>query len=309
MQENKIKLIYIASNGRSGSTLLDLLMGAHSNVWTLGEFQILPWEIKTPRQVCGCGKPVLECDFWAAIIQNHKDILLNGTIHRFRHTHQFGRVIRWDEIPFFLVTHLKQSATRERAIKDHGIQNAIVMRNVLEKAREHKGQQVSWLVDASKDHYRLMWLYQSGIFDIRVIHIVKEPRAFVYSMTKKDSGWLQIRKSVRMAGRYIVENYLIDRVFAGTVRRHTHWCNIRYEDLARRPENTLQMLCEWLRLPPDPDICSKFRGLQHGISGNDMRYKNTPIELDENWKQNLPILLQKVIYGMTFFSARKYGYH
>ncbi len=61
MQKDKFKLIYIASNGRSGSTLLDLLLGTHSNIWILGEFQNLPWELIEPRQTCGCGTAVEHC--------------------------------------------------------------------------------------------------------------------------------------------------------------------------------------------------------------------------------------------------------
>ena len=44
--QKKIKLIYIASNGRSGSTLLDMLIGKHKSCFTLGEFQVLPIDKK-----------------------------------------------------------------------------------------------------------------------------------------------------------------------------------------------------------------------------------------------------------------------
>ena len=41
-----------------------------------------------------------------------------------------------------------------------------------------KGDQVQWLVDASKSVYRLLWLRETGLFDVRVIHLVKDPRTF-----------------------------------------------------------------------------------------------------------------------------------
>ena len=45
-----------------------------------------------------------------------------------------------------------------------------------------KGDQVQWLVDASKSVYRLLWLRETGLFDVRVIHLVKDPRVRALDM-------------------------------------------------------------------------------------------------------------------------------
>jgi hypothetical protein len=66
----RLPLVYILSNGRSGTTLLDLLLGAHPRVWTVGEVQNLPWEMRYPRAPCGCGNPVQESPFWAPILHD-----------------------------------------------------------------------------------------------------------------------------------------------------------------------------------------------------------------------------------------------
>ena len=66
-KENPINLVYIASSGRSGSTLLELILNNFDEVWTVGELNILPWEIKETTQFCGCGQEVKNCGFWSLV--------------------------------------------------------------------------------------------------------------------------------------------------------------------------------------------------------------------------------------------------
>ena len=58
-----IKNVYICSAGHSGSTLLDMLIGSHSKIESLGEITHLPKNIALDT-VCGCGIPVRKCSFW-----------------------------------------------------------------------------------------------------------------------------------------------------------------------------------------------------------------------------------------------------
>ena len=67
---DKNKIIYIAGLGHSGSTLLDMLLGSHSNIVGLGE--ITPFLKRKDREIddkstCSCGKLGSECDFWSNI--------------------------------------------------------------------------------------------------------------------------------------------------------------------------------------------------------------------------------------------------
>lgn len=65
------KYVYITSCGHSGSTLLDLLLGAHSKSFSIGE--IKQWEryIKNDLNCC-CNEKVVQCSFWQEV---RKDIL------------------------------------------------------------------------------------------------------------------------------------------------------------------------------------------------------------------------------------------
>lgn len=76
-------LLVVASAGHSGSTLLDLLLGNHSEVCSAGEMNRLT--LHAADRVCACGATVTQCPHW------------NGV--RAEITKQWNRqsLIRWDE--------------------------------------------------------------------------------------------------------------------------------------------------------------------------------------------------------------------
>ena len=66
---DRIPLIYIAGPSHCGSTLLDLMLGSASGVWTLGEAQVLPVLANEDTRPCGCGRRIHECDFWGPVLK------------------------------------------------------------------------------------------------------------------------------------------------------------------------------------------------------------------------------------------------
>jgi hypothetical protein len=305
---DRLNLLYIASNGRSGSTLLDLLLGAQANLWTTGEFHLLPWELKTHRQPCGCGIRVEDCVFWRPIIDRTDPVLREGSIHRFRDHHGGGKVLRAAELPFTLAWKRADDADRRVAIDRYGRDNMIVLREVLAHARRLKGDGVTWVVDASKDLYRLLWLQRSGYFNIRVVHVVKDPRAFAYSMTKDALGRSAWRGLMWATRRWIVENYLINRVCAGNFRP-MDVIRLRYEDLARHPHGTVTAIAEWLGVAATAARLDDFRSGNHAIAGNKMRYEDGGVRLDSAWRKALSPAQRAVVGALAYLPGRGFGYH
>ena len=62
------KLIYIAGSARSGSTLLDIVLGNHSNTFSVGELNKLFKSGLINSELCSCGNVVKDCDIWKDII-------------------------------------------------------------------------------------------------------------------------------------------------------------------------------------------------------------------------------------------------
>ena len=67
--------IFVLSDVRSGSTLLDQCLGAHKQIASLGEVHWLPAYAAQDRSkynpvhelVCTCGKAIDKCVFWTAV--------------------------------------------------------------------------------------------------------------------------------------------------------------------------------------------------------------------------------------------------
>jgi len=76
-------LIAVASAGHSGSTLLDLLVGNHSQACSAGEMNRLT--LYESDRICACGAVVTDCDYWTAV---------RAAITKRRHR---DSLIRWDE--------------------------------------------------------------------------------------------------------------------------------------------------------------------------------------------------------------------
>ena len=62
------KFIYICSAAHSGSTLLDLLLGSHSQIESLGEISFLGQDLAVNNR-CTCGSPVRACHVWRAVAE------------------------------------------------------------------------------------------------------------------------------------------------------------------------------------------------------------------------------------------------
>jgi hypothetical protein len=307
MMPEKINLVYIASNGRSGSTILEMLLNESPHLWTLGEFQVLPWEIREQRLPCGCGRQIDECDFWTPIINQCGAQIQNGTIARFRRSHDADRLIRFRDIRDVFSGALVANGDKARQIAVYAADKEAVLREILRRAAEMGSGDVRWLIDSSKSPYRLMWLAASGRFRLRVIHLVKDPRAFVYSMYRHASAAGRTSRALRAMMRWRVENRMFrsvtDNYLAeGDVRM------IRYEDLASEPARVVRDLCDWLGVPSDFVAAKEICRVNHGIAGNPSRFDSKTIELDEKWKSKLPRFWQFASYFCNSGLARSLGY-
>lgn len=300
---DRIPLVYILSSGRSGSTLLDLLLGAHDEIWTLGEAQFLPLEIAAGA-ACGCGEPFDRCPFWQPLLPS---LPLRGQQTGIAHFRPggAGKVLRYQLLPSLLTG--RSLPTDRRDVAAYGLVNEEMLRQIEQAARARSAGALRWLVDASKDPYRLAWLEQSGRFDLRVLHVVKDPRAFVYSMTRKSAAPSR-RRIWRFAARWAVENALGWQLCQRSFRHRARL--VRYEDLASRPGEVMAEIGCWLETPYDPALVESFRRAEnHAVGGNAMRWSDGPVRLDTQWRERLRRSDALAISLVTAPVRRLLGYH
>lgn len=314
-QSSKPNVIYLAGTGRCGSTLLDMLLNTHPDVVTAGEIQIWPHELLLGgKQDCGCGKTIPDCPFWQEMLKAMNPLeQVSPQIHHFREAHNAGSNLRWPHIQYIRKGQVPAEVQTQAEV--YGSNNQELFNTYTATWTKMYGQPPQWIVDASKDPYRLYWLAISGKINLKVLHIIRYPQSYTYSMTKglvhgNDAGRLLKLPFVviRKALGWIINNRTIEMIGERFVGRE-NYCLVRYEDLAREPDRTMDELGAFIGLSAFPQASAAFRATEmHTISGNPMRLENKKVQLDEKWKKNLPGLYQQLVGWITAPYVRHFGY-
>jgi D-aminopeptidase len=61
-------VVFIGSWSRSGSTLLDLMLGKVDGFFSAGELRLLWQRGAAENQLCGCARPFAECEVWSRVM-------------------------------------------------------------------------------------------------------------------------------------------------------------------------------------------------------------------------------------------------
>ena len=278
LERDPIPVLYVLSNGGSGSTLLELLLGSHPSVLSLGDLQSLPHKLREQRDPCHCGTPIDQCSFWEPLLES-EDL---SELAYFRESHDSGRMIR----PKHLADRIHGAPRGERArdAERFARANARILRLIWQRANEHRtkevtGGQVRWLVDASKDPYRLEWLKRDPEFDVRLVHLYKSPGSFVPSKRRGQgrSGPLGL---LRQTLRWRLENGLMQHLFQRFPAERRAW--IPYDRLAAEPIPMLERIAAICDLDASGFSTDAFRAAtQHGVTSNATDWPSDKIQLGE----------------------------
>lgn len=311
----KLNLVYIASIGRSGTTLLECILGAHSQITTCGEVQIWPHEIMQGGVLpCGSGKYVHEDPFWTEM-RRRVDPLKQPEpqIHFFREQHNAGRTLRLERLRDFGKQQLSEDVAKQ--VQQYSQNNYDMFSTFLDIIEETTGVRPRWVVDASKDPYRLLWFIRSNLFNIKVFHLVKNPRGFVYSVTKR---WLnsddrfrnqkRLYYTARQSLAWVIQNHLSSKI-AETHLDADNYRLIQYEELASNPKETFRDVCKVIGCRYEEQAMDNFRaGGLFAIAGNPMRQETRDIELDQKWQKCLPRSSRRVTELVTKVNRSRFGY-
>lgn len=306
----KINLIYIASIGRSGSTLLESMLGAHSRIATCGEIHIWPHEIvQGGVRPCSCGQSVLECSFWTEMRQRVDPLQQqHPQIHFFREKHNAGKTLRLERLQEFSKKNLLPQTAEK--IERFGQNNHDVLRSFLDLMQTRLEHDIEWIVDSSKDPYRLLWLIRSNLFNIKVLHVIKNPHAFIYSVTRnvQKDFFTHLKTAAKQSAKWSIENYLISQLAQHHLAA-SDYLLVNYEKLAAYPTDTLRNICQTIGCDFEEQMICNFRqGSVHTIAGNPMRYEKRGIVLDERWKTSLSTSRRTVTESFTWMNRANYGY-
>jgi len=271
----KIPVVYILGSGHCGSTLLNLLLNAHPRMVGLSELVSFQNYLQS-----GQDEVLTDQALWVRIRDRFEQITPQG--------HFSGIDLSTPSLKQILNNQLPP-----RWVSD----NYYLLRAVLDVMEEDVA------VDASKGVRRLLGLEKTGMYDFRVIHLVRNGRAVVHSYRKKGYSFLS---SFR---RWFIPAVFTRRLMSPELLDAT--LTVKYEDLCDNPERVLEAICRHIRLPYTGDMLA-YRSVPYiGVGGNRMGKKGdvTEIRKDEAWKGE-GISLDAVLFSLLLggWVNGRYGY-
>ena len=306
-------VIYLGGLGRSGSTLLERLLGELPGVCPAGEVVHLWHRGILGGERCGCGEPFPDCPFW----------------------HQVGARAfgGWDQVDVERIADLRSRVDRTRFVPllaspvtrasfrqslDEYVQ---YYRRVYTAIGQVSGCQA--VIDSSKHASLAFCLRDCGV-DLRVVHIVRDSRAVAYSWSRATAR-PETLNEMRMptypaasaATRWNVQNAALHLL----ARSGTPTLLIRYENLVRAPAATLRHIADFAGLPGGRldlgflgvgDAGEQWADLAaaHTVSGNPMRFTSgrVPIRRDVRWLTGMPATQRRLVTALTLPLMARYGY-
>jgi hypothetical protein len=289
-----IKYVYICSAGHSGSTLLDLLLGSHSRMFSLGEISHLPKNISL-NTLCACGHPVRSCRLWSKVISIlnknlgydlYKDpyafdlgfinpVVIKDKIHK---SYQYK--IRRRLFTGFNYLKLKLNMPVLRHVLfpiNQAISNNFCLYDIVRQVTNK-----SIVIDSTKIYQKGLDLYLEKPDEVRIILLSRDGRGFLYSNLKRNL--FNREKSVYRWMRYY------DRTlpFLKKYVQGKHMIHIKYEDLATDPAAQLNRVCSFLGIDFEESMLDFACHEHHITNGNDMRFqRSSEIRPDFAWKEKL----------------------
>jgi hypothetical protein len=301
-------VIFIGGSGRSGSTLLERLLGEIPGVLPLGEVVHLWRRGIAEDQLCGCGSPFSGCPFWTSVGQA-----------------AFGG---WDRLDLARVLELKDGVDRQRHVRHSACRNPSkeyrrkvlaytdLYRRIYAAALAVSGARV--VVDSSKHASTALALSHDRGIDLRTLQLVRDARGVAYSGAKEverpetRNGTLMPRYSA--AGStllWIAQNVELE----GIRHRRLPFVRMRYEDLIDEPARTVSRAWRDLGLPGTGKVpMTSTRAIKleagHSVAGNPMRFRTGLTELrpDSSWESRLSARDQKLVVGLARPLLSRFGY-
>ena len=302
-------VIYLVGVGRSGSTLLERILGTVPAFVNVGELIDISRRVAQDNEKCGCGEVFDACPFWTSVGRRafggwSREVLdrigtMQGRVARQRH---IPRLVN----PFTGPPFSTQAADYRRLYASlYSAICAVAERSVV--------------VDASKWPAQALGLAGPEI-DLRVVHVVRDVRGVAYSMLKdvdrphatEHRDTMERTGVVSTSARWSLNHAEVDLL--RTKRVPT--VKVRYEDLVADAGGEVSRLLRAIGLPAQPGWLSHVRGQQvslgssHGLSGNPSRFVegDVRLRLDDAWRSKLPRRdrLVATMFGLPF-SARGSG--
>ncbi|KPL19296.1 MAG: hypothetical protein AMJ92_03925 [candidate division Zixibacteria bacterium SM23_81] len=303
----KIKVLYIAGLGRSGSTILDKILGEIDGFFSVGEMNYIWDRGLIENRVCACGVPFRECKMW-------KEVLCEA----------FGALDRIDA--------QKMQAFREKIRTRHTLLGLLPRGKRFLSARLGKypnefqrlyqavqsitGSKI--IIDSSKFPSHAYLLKMLSVIDLYVIHLIRDPRAITYSWQRKkfDPGtgiFMPTLSPLKSSLSWLAWNVIIELLWNNS-DQSAKYMQVHYQDFVTQPKVIIENIVRFVgESPSDLPFISKNHvdlAHAHAFSGNPTRFHQGKIQIlpDTEWHSQLKLRYKILTTLITWPLLMRYRY-
>jgi len=300
------QFVYIMGRGHSGSTVVDALLGNHTDAFGIGEL-VSGW--RRYDKPCSCGQALRDCPVWSAIREHYDDMSDQDWDKTGIAAANQARVKKFFQVLL--------CSSRNRGLCDLADATNLVVRSICEVTGK------SVIIDSSKEVTRGLFIARF-LKSSRIIHLVRHPFSILASdrhRIRDGTGYRFQRRTIH--GKRITfplmmlsaASWLVGGLLAGIVKTVAgkRMLRIRYEDLCREPARTLNKMGEFLGL--DMTGVSKMVDdlhpfdIGHKIAGNRMRLQDSfTFDPSRSGSRKLPLIYRLFTVAITWPLLLLYGY-
>jgi hypothetical protein len=306
-------VLYIGGYGRSGSTVLDRVLGALPGAISVGEIRSIWGAVLREDRLCACGRPFSACPFWTEVGERAFGGWTSPTARRAHHAH--SQVDRHRHLPQLLSGKGSSSFAADEAVFTDAL--ADLYRAVAETG----GADV--VVDASKYPVYAAILRRVPGVDLRVVHLIRDARGAAYSWSKEgvvkpdatgDDTFMPTYRPSRASAEWLFYNAGFDALKALRVPT----MRLYYERFVRDPRSAVARIAAFAGLPADEATLAYVDGTtihlggeEHALGGNPARFGDREVltlRADQAWKDHMAPAQRRTVTTLTSPFLLRYGY-
>ena len=304
------KILFLLGKGRAGGTLLNNVLGQLDGFTAPGELpRLWTWGL-TEGWLCGCGVPVRDCPYWKPIV----DQVLGDRrqVSPAQVTRWQEELLTWRKVPRLLLR--SPNSSKEWATLDS---YTAVMGELYRAIARASGARV--IVESTRWPTAPTILGLVPGMDVRVLHLVRDPRAIIYSWKRRKAlvdrpGNPEMQRfgATYTMVSWLARSFLAERVSGrwGPERARL----LRYEDFIANPRHHLEEILSFVD-EPQQDLGFVADGsvrldATHTVGGNPDRLRSGSVELrlDDAWLEAQGIADRLIGTLLASPYLRRYGY-
>jgi hypothetical protein len=231
--EKSTRVVFVGGYGRSGSTIIDVLLNRIPGVVAVGEFRHLFGRALGDNELCSCSKPFRDCPFWGKVLA---EAFPDG-IDRERTQRAVKRLNRLVMLPYLRWPKLMPPSVQE---------DARIYREAFERAYAAvaKISRARVVVDSTKYPVHGWFLRTMPTLDLSIMLLVRDPRAVAFSWERRRLR-PEVHWEAREMPRYNVVRSALAWNLSNDITARLAWvskrtCRVqRYEDFVADPHGQL----------------------------------------------------------------------